>query len=266
MTTTTTTTAVDNGARPSAVALVVVAAVAVVVAPTWWGLAPTVLLVVAAAWLSSVEAHRSTIAATVCWAGVGLASVVSFGLVWPIPPLLGLAAAGIVLWRLGWGRPAWIGPGRPDRGAQLLAAASVPVTTITLVAFITSGRTDLDAATEGLQSLPTWTLPLAGVGFVLVNPTVEEILFRGLLQTMVADVSARPRLGIAAQAIAFGAIHVDGVPGGPLGVALAAGWGAVLGVVRHRTGSIRLVWIVHALANVAIYSTVVVLAVDDGIL
>ena len=64
----------------------------------------------------------------------------------------------------------------------------------------------------------------------------------------------------------LGAIHLDGVPGGALGAAMAAVWGVVLGIVRHRTGSIRTVWVVHVLANVAIFTTVTTLAFRDGVL
>ena len=109
-------------------------------------------------------------------------------------------------------------------------------------------------------------MPLVGLGFVLANPTVEEVLFRGVLQSMITEVSGRSGLGIVVQGLAFGAIHYAGVPGGALGMVMAATWGVVLGVVRHRTGGIAVVWVVHVLANVAIYSTVVTLAIGDGIL
>lgn len=116
------------------------------------------------------------------------------------------------------------------------------------------------------QSLPRWVLPLAGASFALLNPTVEEVLFRGALQTMVFDVSARPTLAIVVQGAAFGAIHLGGVPGGPLGMVMAGAWGAVLGVIRHRTGSIRVPWLVHVCANVGIFTTVVVMARSEGTL
>ncbi len=256
----------DRTAQLVTASSVVVAAVALVLTPGWWSLVPTAVLLVVAAALTRDGGRDSTTLTAVCWGTVGLCSALSFGVVWPIPQFIGLVVAGGVLARRGWQLPAWFAAGAPDRPARLLAILSIPLTTIALVAFIASGRTDLESATEGLQSLPTWSLPLVGLGFVLVNPTVEEILFRGLLQTMVTDVSGRPAAGIATQAIAFGAIHLDGVPGGPLGVVMAAGWGAVLGIVRHRTGSIRLVWVVHVLANVAIYTAVVSLALADGVL
>ena len=222
---------VSTRALPIAGVIVLVSAVAVPVAQGWWVLAPTGLLLAVAAWLLATGVHDSTLwTAVICWGAVGLATTAPHGLVWPVPQLLGLAAASSVLRHQGWGRPDWLGPGRADRQAHLLALASIPLTTIALVAFIASGRTDVEAATEGLQSLPLWTLPMVGVGFVLVNPTVEEVLFRGALQTMVSEVSGRPSVGVAAQGLAFGAIHFNGVPGGPLGMAMAAVWGVVLGV------------------------------------
>ncbi len=259
-------TTIDSLTRLMAAALVVIGAVAIVVAPVWWALIAVLVLLVVAAYSSADEAHRSTRLAAICWASVGFFSAVSFGLVWPIPQLFGLLTAGAFFRREHWERPAWLGRERRDRAARLLAATSIPLTTIALVAFIASGRADLNTATEGLQSLPVWTLPLVGVGFVLVNPTVEEILFRGVIQEMVTEVSARPAIGIAVQGAAFGTIHLNGVPGGPFGVVMATGWGIMLGIIRHRTGSIRLVWVVHVLANIAIYATVVLLAIDDGLI
>lgn len=105
-----------------------------------------------------------------------------------------------------------------------------------------------------------------GVGFAIVNPTVEEVLFRGVLHELLVEVTHRPTVAIVGSSVAFGAIHLAGVPGGPLGMVMAAGWGAVLGVVRHRSGSIHLPWLVHVAANATIFTTITVLAVRDGVL
>lgn len=260
------TTVTDGLSKWLAAGMVVVGAVAIVLAPSWWALIPTSVLLVVAVTSGRDGTQRSTKLAATCWASVGFFSAASFGVVWPIPQLVGLLAAAVYFRREHWERPTWLDAGSRDRAAWLLAAGSVPLTSIALVAFIASGRTDLDAASDGLQSLPPWALPLVGLGFVLVNPTVEEVLFRGVLQEMVTEISARPGLGIAAQGVAFGAIHLHGVPGGLLGMVMATSWGIVLGIVRHCTGSLRLVWVVHVLANTAIYTTVVLLALDDGLI
>ncbi len=249
-------------------AVVVVSAVLVVVSSaTRWAAVPVAALAVVSVWLwRRSETHSASWVAAITWTCVGAATLLSFGLVWPIPQLFGLGLAAIVLRAQGTPRPEWFGRGRSDRVATVLAVASVPLTTLALVAFIASGRTDLESAPEGLQSLPGWVIPLAGLGFVLANPTVEEVLFRGALQTMVAERLESASAAIVVQGVAFGAIHLDGVPGGVLGAAMAAVWGVVLGVVRHRMGSIRTVWVVHVLANVAIFTTVTTLAFRDGVL
>ena len=109
-------------------------------------------------------------------------------------------------------------------------------------------------------------LPLVGVGFVIADSTLDEVLFCGTLQTMVAQHTRSAVADIGVQGVAFGAIHLNGVPGGPLGLAMAGGWGIVLAIVTHRTRSIRLAWSVRVLANIAIFSTVTALALRDDIL
>ena len=250
-------------------AVVVAAAVTIAVMSSTgpWLVAPVLALSAVLLWLrSQEELESSSWVAAVCWIGVGLVSAVSFGLVWPIPQLLGLGIATFVLRRQGLALPSWLTRTTPDRPALILAAASVPLTTAALVAFVASGRTNLEDATEGLEELPLWLLPLVGLGFVLANPTVEEVLFRGALQTMITARTGHPAFGVGIQGFAFGAIHLNGVPGSWLGMIMAGSWGIVLGVVRHRTESIRLVWVVHVLANIAIFATVTGLALRDGVL
>lgn len=231
------------------------------------GLAALVLLGIAR-WSATGHATVSEAVcfAALCWGTVGAASVLSFGMVWPIPQALGLLI-GLVVWAaLGREQPDWLLAGMVDRNTFWLAAASVPLTSAALAWFITSGRTDLDTATEGLAGLPMWAIPLAGVGFSLVNPTVEEVLFRGALQTALTGTFGNAAAPIVVQSVAFGAIHLNGVPGGPLGMAMAGLWGTVLGVVRHRSGSIRLAWMVHVLANATMFTIIAVMAINDGTL
>ncbi len=166
-----------------------------------WLLLPVGALVLVGVWLRRTdEADSALWLAVVCWASVGIVSAVSFGLVWPIPQLVGLGVASIVLRRQGVVRPGWLDGGIPNRFSVALAVASVPLTTVALIAFIASGRTDVETATEGLSSLPLWVLPLAGLGFVIANPTVEEVLFRGALQSAITERTGSPAAGVIIQA------------------------------------------------------------------
>ncbi|MEZ5383812.1 MAG: CPBP family intramembrane glutamic endopeptidase [Microthrixaceae bacterium] len=259
----------DDHRRPElGLSLSVLAVTTVVLLPhPATGLVALILLGIARWSASGGDAESSAVSlAALCWATVGAASVASFGLVWPIPQALGLLVAFATWTAFGRDQPDWLRAGTVDRTTFWLAAASVPLTSTALAWFITSGRTDLDTAAEGLVGLPAWAIPLAGIGFSLANPTVEEILFRGALQTALTRTLGNVGLSVVLQGIAFGAIHFNGVPGGPLGMAMAGLWGTVLGIVRHRTGSIRIPWLVHVFANATMFTVIATMAINDGIL
>ncbi len=198
---------------------------------------------------------------------VGAVLALPIGVAWPISP-----AIALVIYAVGTRGQAHLGPrqwcrrGRRDHRATVLAIASVPITTVALVAFIVSHWAYVQRTTDTLRGLPWWLIVLAGVGFALVNPTVEESLFRGVLQPAITSLSGSVTAGVIAQAIGFGAIHLHGIPGGPLGMVMAATWGAVLGYIRYRTGGMLLVWVTHVAANATIYTTLVALAHRHGLL
>lgn len=87
---------------------------------------------------------------------------------------------------------------------------------------------------------PPWGVLVA---YGIVAPFGEEILFRGVLQ---------PRFGIAAQAIAFGLVHVAAT--GLAGACVVAVLGAVLGFAAQRWG----LWasaVAHGAYNVVALAT-----------
>jgi len=247
------------------IALVGVPVLAVVIPAPWSLFVGAVGLAVGV--LARRAGSNLAAAALFASAAVALAMGVSGGVMWPIPPAAALAIYAGVTWRApALGVRSWFRLGDRDRPALVVAVASIPITTIALVAFIASGRTDLQKATDGLDGLPFAVIVLAGVGFALVNPAVEEVLFRGLLQPALVSIGASTGAAIALQAAAFGALHLHGIPGGPLGMAMAGLWGAMLGFVRHRTNGLRLVWLVHVAANATIFTTLVVAARVKGVL
>ncbi len=89
---------------------------------------------------------------------------------------------------------------------------------------------------------------VVGLFSVTVGPMVEELLFRGLLQPVLVNVSG-VFPGILLTAVLFGALHLpqyDYI--WQLGVALVI-VGFVLGTVRHVTGSTKASTIVHIAFN-----------------
>lgn len=81
-------------------------------------------------------------------------------------------------------------------------------------------------------------------------PIVEELFFRGLVQTrLVGRWGAVP--GITVTSVLFGAAHLLGWqgPASLLAAAAIAAGGAVLGYLRHRTGRLGTSTVAHALFN-----------------
>ncbi len=189
---------------------------------------------------------------------------------WPVPLVVAFAAYFAVVravpglraslrWPVWRARP-------PDRATVVLFAATVAVSAVALVLYAWLAQPDVTEMAGDLGDLPAWSLPLGGVAFAVVNPAVEEALYRGALYHALEAETGSDAQAVIGQGIAFGALHVAGFPGGAGGVLLAGAWGIVLGVLRARTGGLRWSWWAHVAANVVIYAAVVALAADQGIL
>lgn len=108
------------------------------------------------------------------------------------------------------------------------------------------------AYVQAAAGRPLWLLVVAGAGFSLVNAAVEEAVFRGVLQTALERVSG-PGVAVVVQAVAFGLLHVVGVPTGLVGALMAGAWGLLLGVMRWRTGGLLAPYVAHVAADATIF-------------
>ena len=98
-----------------------------------------------------------------------------------------------------------------------------------------------------------------GVSVCLVAPVVEELVFRGWLWDALAERSRWPGwLACAMTTVLFSAYHLD-----PVQSPAVLTTGAVLGVVRLRTGSVVPCIVVHAVNN-SLAVALVVLGIDGG--
>jgi membrane protease YdiL (CAAX protease family) len=109
-----------------------------------------------------------------------------------------------------------------------------------------------------LQQYPAWLAVIGVLGFAVVNPIWEEIMFRGVV---LEDLTAiwGPGPAVVVQALLFGAAHWAGFPSGWVGMLMAAAWGLVLGILRLRTRGILVPYLVHVTANAVIGSLAVTL-------
>lgn len=91
----------------------------------------------------------------------------------------------------------------------------------------------------------------------MVNAAVEEGAYRGVVQ---GALEATLGVGLAAlclQAVAFGALHMNGFPRGWVGVALACIYGVMMGILRRKSNGMLAPWLGHVLTDIVIASIIV---------
>jgi membrane protease YdiL (CAAX protease family) len=174
---------------------------------------------------------------------------------WPLPGLAGvgayLAAGRLPFLRTGpviaWRR------GRLGRGEWLAIAAVGLIACTGLLVYQRIHPASFEFGTGLLNELPAWSPLVVGPAFVAVNAAVEEILFRGMILSHLARaVGIWP--AVVAQAVGFGALNLHGYPDGVIGVAMTAGYGLLLGLLRLRASGLLACWIAHAVADAVIFA------------
>jgi membrane protease YdiL (CAAX protease family) len=92
------------------------------------------------------------------------------------------------------------------------------------------------------------------VAFGVANGTLEEVAYRGFLQSWVGRL-ATPAVGLVFQALVFGIVHAGPEVTAllPLHVALLGSAGLLAGLVVRRTGSLAIPIGVHIGADIALY-------------
>ena len=137
-----------------------------------------------AAWLAHRWADPRSLDAAILigllWA-IGVIPVVG---VWPIGPGLALALAALLAWRQarlpGW--RDWLRVGEVDTVAWLLCGLTALVSVVGLLAWqhLFSGTLPTDYA-YAARSVPVWAAGLGGLGFLIINGVVEDMVFFGVL-------------------------------------------------------------------------------------
>ncbi|MEU5594983.1 type II CAAX endopeptidase family protein [Streptomyces sp. NPDC020298] len=150
-------------------------------------------------------------------------------------------------------RPAvpWLTRGSVTPGTAWLGLATVVLSAVALTAWALVVRPEPAEFLRELQRLPLGLALLGIVAFALVNAVWEETLFRGVLLTELATVWG-PKAAVTLQAVLFGAAHYGGFPSGITGMLMAGSWGLVLGILRVRSGGIRVSYLVHVAADTVI--------------
>jgi membrane protease YdiL (CAAX protease family) len=173
------------------------------------------------------------------------------GVLWPLPMVLALvlvaAAARLTRDTI---PPPRLGPwGRVPLVPTALVAG---VTPLGLLGWHALTRPDLsDVVRTFLPPAPLIALVLGGAVFTLANATLEELVWRGVLQRGMES-TLGPALAIVVQAASFGLAHAHGVPRGVAGVLLSGSWAVMLGWLRRRSGGLLAPIVAHVVADATI--------------
>ena len=147
----------------------------------------------------------------------------------------------------------WLRVGRLSTVSVAVTVATMVLTVLTLVLFHNAVQPDVRGYRTALPFDALGGGVVAGVVFTIVNATLEEFVFRGVL----FDASQSQRgngVTLAATALLFGLGHLHGYPPGVLGACLAALFGLAMGGLRLWTGGLVLPIIAHMAADATIYS------------
>lgn len=130
------------------------------------------------------------------------------------------------------------------------------VTPGALLAWLLLTHPDLsDITSSPLLKMPRAALFFGAAAFAILNATLEEVIWRGLLQhSLTAAWGARAAIVI--QGVSFGLQHAHGFPRGVLGVLMAAAWGVMLGVLRRHSQGLAAPILAHVVADATIAAIV----------
>ena len=143
--------------------------------------------------------------------------------------------------------------GRLDRGTVILMIVTVLGSSAALVIWFRLLRPDVSDLRRMIPVMPIWALPLAGLGFAIVNAVLEEYIWRGILWDLLSRAIRWSPLVILLQAGSFGLFHIHGFPRGWIGVGMASLYGVLLGLIRHRARGLGPPIIAHVFADLTIF-------------
>ncbi len=224
---------------------------------------PALVAVAVALLIAALGCHRrgnATVRNAALLVAIALASLLlpAGAGAWPAPLVVVIAAKLHPRLRGPDGLVAWLRRGALSRSDLAWVAAVVAASAVALVAWTLLRRPHVADLTEALPRLAPWLLLAGGTAWAALNAFGEEAIFRGALWDAL-ERAFGIRAALAIQALAFGLLHWRGFPRGADGVALAAVYGAMLGLIRRKTGGLLAPWLAHVFADVVILGLLIAL-------
>jgi membrane protease YdiL (CAAX protease family) len=149
----------------------------------------------------------------------------------------------------------WLRAGRLTSAIIILVLATIVLSTTALVGWYLLFQPNVSSHLAMIPKMPRWLLPLACLGFAMLNAAMEEIVFRGIMMQALDSALGAGNLTVVIQAVSFASFHyLAGFPNGVWGFAMVFVYGFMLGVLRRRSQGILAPWIAHVLADIAIFT------------
>ena len=146
----------------------------------------------------------------------------------------------------------WLRAGKISTALLVATIGIIGATALTLVLFRAMTEPDVSSYSAALPFESLGGVIMAGIIFTIVNATLEELVFRGILfDALESQWGARFTLVVTA--LLFGLGHLRGYPSGPVGAGLAVVFGLVTGGLRLWSGGLALPVLAHLAADATIY-------------
>lgn len=146
----------------------------------------------------------------------------------------------------------WLRAGRFSSASVAVTIVVMVLTVLALVLFHMTAKPDVSGYRAAIPFDALGGVVMAGVVFTIVNATLEELVFRGVLFDALQSQWGM-WVTLAATALLFGLGHLRGYPSGVVGACLAALFGFAMGVLRLWTGGLALPIVAHMAADATIY-------------
>lgn len=218
-----------------------------------WAMGPAALLLLSAIWMRALPAVQVSL---FCFLFTGFAAFLANFRFWPWPLLAPLAIFHAVVLGVPRLRKSciWLKPGRISRSVLVMMIVVAAGSVLALVGWYRVIKPDLSIHLSRFPDMPPYLIPLAGVGFALLNAVMEEITFRGIFMHGLDCAFANHTLSIALQGLSFGLFHyVGGFPNAGMGTLMATIYGILLGWIRNRSNGLAAPVITHVIADSAIF-------------
>lgn len=146
----------------------------------------------------------------------------------------------------------WLRVGKISAAAFFATLGVAGATALTLVLFRAATEPDVSSYSAALPFESLGGVIMAGIIFTIVNATLEELVFRGILFDALES-QWGGRFTLVVTALLFGLGHLRGYPSGVAGAGLAVVFGLVTGGLRLWSGGLVLPILAHLAADATIY-------------